>query len=238
MIQRMALFVVAHGAWSSGWAWRKMRGVMRAAGHEVFTPSYTGLGERQHLASRGVNLSLHIEDVVNVLEFEDLNDVVLIGHSFGGLVATGAADRARDRVARIIYVDAFVPEDGQSLMDLLPPRARDVMSASSRAGDGWRVPPREMPTDTPDDQRVWAMPRRVPHPIAAFEEPLRLSGMPLPPRAYIYCQRADSIDTFAPFAARARRDGWSYAEIDASHNPHITAASELCALLESLVLSP
>src|SRR5262245_45295972 len=79
MIQRMAVFVVADGAWSSGWAWRKMRGVMRAAGHEVFTPSYTGLGERQHLASRGVNLSLHIEDVVNVLEFEDLNDVVLIG---------------------------------------------------------------------------------------------------------------------------------------------------------------
>src|SRR5262245_64923442 len=123
----MAVFVVAHGAWSSGWAWRKMRGVMRDAGHDVFTPSYTGLGERQHLASRAVNLSVHIEDVANVLEFEDLHDVVLIGHSFGGLVATGVADRARNRVARIIYVDAFVPEDGQSLMDLLPPRARDAM---------------------------------------------------------------------------------------------------------------
>ena len=138
----MAVLVVAHGAWSSGWAWRKMRPLLRAAGHDLFTPSYTGLGERQHLASRAVNLSLHIDDVVNVLEFEDLRNVVLIGHSFGGLVATGVADRARGRVARIIYVDAFVPEDGRSLMDMLPVQAREGMTAACRAGDGWRVPPR------------------------------------------------------------------------------------------------
>src|SRR6185369_17983111 len=123
----MAVFVVAHGAWSSGWAWRKMRPLMRDAGHDFFTPSYTGLGERQHLASPTVNLSLHIDDLVNVLEFEDLREVVVIGHSFGGLVATGVADHARDRVARIIYVDAFVPEGGQALMDLLSPQARDLM---------------------------------------------------------------------------------------------------------------
>jgi len=232
----MAVFVVAHGAWSSGWAWRKMRPLMRAAGHDLLTPSYTGLGERHHLASRAVNLSLHIDDVVNVLEFEDLRNVVVIGHSFGGLVATGVADRARGRVARIIYLDAFVAEDGQSLMDLVPPQARDGMKAACVSGDGWRVPPRDMPPDTPDDERAWAMPRRVPHPIAAFEERLSLSGMPLPPRAYIYCQRADGNDSFRPFAARARREGWPYAEIDASHNPHITAPRELFAALQSLVL--
>ena len=106
----MAVFVVAHGAWSSGWAWGKMRPLMRAAGHEMFTPSYTGLGERQHLASREVNLSMHIDDLVNVLEFEDLRDVVVIGHSFGGMVATGVADRARDRVVRIIYLDAEIAD--------------------------------------------------------------------------------------------------------------------------------
>jgi pimeloyl-ACP methyl ester carboxylesterase len=211
-----------------------MRPLMRAAGHDLFTPSYTGLGERQHLASRAVNLSLHIDDVVNVLEFEDLRSVVVIAHSFGGLVATGVADRARGRVARIIYLDAFVPEDGQSLMDLVPAPAREGMRAACVSGDGWRVPPRDMPPDTPDDERAWAMPRRAAHPIAAFEERLSLSGMPLPPRAYIYCQRADGNDSFGPFAARARRDGWPYVEIDASHNPHITAPHELCAALESL----
>ena len=231
----MAIVVVAHGAWSSGWAWRKMRPLMRAAGHELFTPSYTGLGERQHLASPTVNLSLHIEDVVNAIEFEDLRDVVVVGHSFGGLVATGAADRARDRVARVVYVDAFVPEDGQSMMDLLSQQAREATRALCVAGDGWRVPPRPMPRDTPEDDLAWAMPRRAAHPIAAFEEPLRLSGAPLPPRAYIYCQRIDGDDRFGSFAARARREGWPYAEIDASHNPHITAPQELCALLEKLL---
>jgi pimeloyl-ACP methyl ester carboxylesterase len=231
----MAVFVVAHGAWSSGWAWRNMRPVMRAAGHEILTPSYTGLGERAHLASQAVNLSLHITDVVNVLEFEDLRDVVVIGHSFGGLVATGVADQARDRVARIIYVDAFVPEDGQALMDLLPPQARDAMkNAAHLAGDDWRVPPRDMPPDTPQELRAWAIPRRVAHPIAAFEEPLRLSGKPLPARAYLYCTRIDGDDRFGAFAARARREAWPYAEIDASHNPHITAPQELCALLQQL----
>jgi pimeloyl-ACP methyl ester carboxylesterase len=234
----MAVFVVAHGAWSSGWAWRKMRTLMRDAGHDFFTPSYTGLGERRHLASRSVNLSLHIEDVVNVLEFEDLHQVVVVGHSFGGMVATGVADRVRDRVARIIYLDAFVPESGQSLLDLLPPDARDATKAACLAGDGWRVPSRDLPPDTPQEERAWAAPRRVAHPIAAFEEPLRLSGVPLPPRAYVYCQRTDPDDRFGPFAARARREGWPYAEIDASHNPHITAPQALCALLARLVLGP
>ena len=210
---------------------------MRDAGHEFFTPSYTGLGERHHLASRSVNLSLHIEDVVNVLEFEDLHDVVVVGHSFGGLVATGVADRARDRVARIIYLDAFVPESGQSLLDLLPPDVRDATKAACLAGDGWRVPSRDLPRDTPEGERAWAAARRVAHPIAAFEEPLWLSGLPLPLRAYIYCQRTDPDDRFGPFAARARRDGWPYAEIDSSHNPHITAPNELAALLWSLGLS-
>jgi pimeloyl-ACP methyl ester carboxylesterase len=209
---------------------------MRDAGHDFFTPSYTGLGERQHLASRAVNLSLHIEDIVNVLEFEDLRDVIVIGHSFGGMVATGVADRARGRVARIIYLDAFVPEDGQSIVDLLSPGAVVSMTAACLAGDGWRVPARDMPPDTPEHERVWAAPRRVAHPIAAFEEPLRLSGVPLPPQAYIYCQRTDPDDRFGPFAARARREGWPYAEIDASHNPHITAPWELYTALQSLGL--
>src|SRR5262249_11216338 len=143
--------------------------------------------------------------------------------------ATGVADRARDRVARIIYLDAFVPEDGQSLMDLVPSQGRDGMRAACLAGDGWRVPPREMPPDTPADDREWAAARRTAPPIAAFEERLSLSGQPLPPRAYIYCRRADSNDSFGPFAARARREGWPYVEMDASHNPHITAPRELCA---------
>src|SRR5215216_2513970 len=111
-------FLVCHGAWSAGWAWKKMHPLMQAAGHRLVTPTYTGLGERVHLAHPGIDLDAHIEDMLNVIKYEDLRDIVLIGHSYGGMVATGVADRARDKVRQLIYIDAFVPADGQSLLDL------------------------------------------------------------------------------------------------------------------------
>ncbi len=111
-------FLVCHGAWSAGWAWKKMHPLMAAAGHRLVTPTYTGLGERAHLANPSIDLETHIEDMLNVIKYEDLRDIVLVGHSYGGMVATGVADRARDRVTQLIYIDAFVPGDGQSLFDL------------------------------------------------------------------------------------------------------------------------
>src|SRR5471030_397902 len=118
---RMAVFLVAHGAWSAGWAWKKMRPLLRARGHELFTPTHTGLGERAHLATPEIDLETHIADILGVLQFEDLREVILIGHSYGGMVATGVADRARDRISQLIYLDASVPKDGQSLFDLNEP---------------------------------------------------------------------------------------------------------------------
>src|SRR5580700_6133742 len=116
----MATFLVCHGAWSAGWAWKKMHPRMQAAGHRLVTPTYTGLGEREHLANPSVDLETHIQDILNVIKYEDLRDIVLIGHSYGGMVATGVADRAREAVAQLIYLDAFVPGHGQCLLDLLP----------------------------------------------------------------------------------------------------------------------
>ena len=120
----MATFLIAHGAWSAGWAWKKMRPRLRERGHELWTPTYTGLGERVHLASSDVKLDTHIEDVVKVFEFEDLRDVILVGHSYGGMVATGVADRIPDRISQVIYLDAFVPRNGESLFDLAVPDDR------------------------------------------------------------------------------------------------------------------
>src|SRR5690348_16630714 len=127
----MASILLAHGAWSAAWAWKKMRPLLRAAGHEFCTPTYTGLGQRAHLARPEIDLSTHIQDVVSVLEFEDLEDVVLLGHSYGGMVATGVADRASSRIARLIYLDAFAPKDGQSLFDLVGPKAEANMRADA-----------------------------------------------------------------------------------------------------------
>src|SRR6516165_4839274 len=171
----MTTFVVAHGAWSSAWAWKKMRPLMRAAGHELWTPSYTGLGERAHLASDAVDLETHIQDVLGAIQMEELRNIVLIGHSYGGMVATGVADRARDRIAQLIYLDAFVPRNGQCLFDLQPPEVRARMRELARtAGDGWRLPPNPMPADTPAEDVAWASGRRMPHPLKAFEQAIRL----------------------------------------------------------------
>ena len=104
-----------------GRAWRKMHVLMQAAGHRLLTPTYTGLGERWHLANPSIDLETHIQDILNVIQYEDLRDIVLVGHSYGGMVATGVADRARDSIAQVIYLDAFVPGDGQSLFDLSEP---------------------------------------------------------------------------------------------------------------------
>ena len=142
----MTTFLVAHGAWSAGWAWKKMHPRLALGGDRLFTPTYTGLGERVHLASPSVDLDTHVQDVLGVLEHEDLRDVLLIGHSYGGMVATGVADRARDRIGRLVYLDAFAPQDGQSLFDLLPADVRARMREDARAnGDGWRIAPNPTP---------------------------------------------------------------------------------------------
>jgi pimeloyl-ACP methyl ester carboxylesterase len=145
----MATIVLAHGAWSAAWAWKKMRPLFGAAGHEFFSPTYTGLGERAHLADPDIDLSTHVQDVTAVLEFEDLQDVTLLGHSYGGMVATGVADRVPGRLARVVYIDAFAPQDGQSLFDLVGPKAEANMRAGAlKDGEGWKLPINPMPTDT------------------------------------------------------------------------------------------
>ena len=137
----MAIIVLAHGAWSAAWVWKKMRPLMTAAGHEFFAPTYTGLGERAHLASPDNDLETHIQDVLGVLTFEDLRNVVLLGHSYGGMVATGVADRAPERLAQLIYLDAFVPDDGEALAGFWPEAERRRRLDGVKAGDGWRVEP-------------------------------------------------------------------------------------------------
>jgi pimeloyl-ACP methyl ester carboxylesterase len=234
-----ATFLVCHGAWSAGWAWKKMHPPMSAAGHRLVTPSYTGLGERAHLTNPSIDLETHIHDILNVIEYEDLRDIVLIGHSYGGMVATGVADRARDRIAQLIYLDAFVPDDGQSLFDLNE-TARPQMRELAKAGDGWRVPPNPTSPDTPPADLEWLSERRVDMPIRCFEMKLKLQGGELTlPRSFIYATRITQADTFGPFARRARSEpGWRYYEIEASHSPNVTAPEALMALLQKIVTEP
>jgi len=233
----VAAFLVAHGAWSAGWAWKKMHPLMRSRGHRLVTPTYTGLGERAHLAHPGIDLDAHIDDMLAVLHYEDLTDVVLVGHSYGGMVATGVADRAPARIARLVYLDAFMPRNGEALFDLVSAEARAGMrKAANEAGDGWRIPPNPLPPDTDQTDVSWIMPRRVMQPRKTFEQPVRLAGAgERLPRIYIYCTRPSPGDVFRQFAERARSDPrWRSHEIDASHSPHVTAPAVLADLLAGL----
>ena len=233
----MATVVLAHGAWSAAWAWKKMRPLFRKAGHEFFSPTYTGLGERAHLARPEVDLSTHVQDVLAVLEIEGLKEVTLLGHSYGGMVATGVADKAADRIARVVYIDAFAPKDGQSLFDLLGPKGEAHMRAgAAKDGDGWKLPLNPMPPDTSPEDAAWAVPKRRPQPIKTFEEKIRLTSGKFPPRHYIYAKKNGPGDVFRQFAERAKNEpGWTHHEIDASHNPHITCPDVLMALLSNIM---
>jgi pimeloyl-ACP methyl ester carboxylesterase len=228
--------LVAHGAWSAGWVWKKMHPLMTAAGHRLITPTQTGLGEREHLATPNVDLETHIQDLLGVIKHEELNDFVLLGHSYGGMVATGVADRVPERISQLIYMDAFVPRDGQSLLDLQGPDASRAMRERVKAGDGWRVQPNPPPPDTPPDDLKWIQAHRMPQPLKCFDTPVRLeNGDAKMPRAYIYCLRRSAADPFKPFAERAKKEHWDYREIDASHSPHVTAPEALAALLNSIM---
>ena len=226
----MAVFVICHGAWSAGWAWGKMRPLLRAAGHEIFTPSYTGLGERAHLASPMVDLETHIQDVLGVIESEGLSDIILVGHSYGGMVATGVADRVASKLRHLVYLDAFVPANGQSLDDL---RGGETVATI----EGWLVPPMPPAPDTSAADLAWTAPRRRAQPVRCFSQKSRLTGaVEHLPRTYIYCAKKGPSDVFVQFADRFRHDkAWRYVEMQASHSPNVTAPDDLAWVLLGVV---
>lgn len=209
--------------------WSRVARELRARGHEVFTPSLTGVGERVHLASPAVNLSTHIADVLNALAYERLEQVVLVGHSYGGMVVTGVADRAAERIAALVYLDAFVPENGQALVDFLPEPVRGRLPR-----DDWRIPPLPPEAQGMSDpaEIAWGRDRRVAQPIGTFTEKLTLEGRYHGPRRYIWCSGYAS-STFRPFAERLRKDpAWRYDELPTHHYPHVSMPRETAQLLE------
>lgn len=230
--------VLVHGAWCGGWWMSRLARALRKRGAEVFAPTLTGLGEREHLATPETNLSTHIQDVLGVLHYEDLNDVVLVGHSYGGMVVTGVADRARDRIKRLIYFDAFVPQNGQSLYDLLAPEVTQTFDdLAKREGEGWRVPsPFSMEQFGVTDPELIAWNERgiVMHPLKAFTEPVTLQPEPLPfPISYLYCERM-AMGLFDRFAKLAKSEGWDYYDVPLTHaGPAVQPEESADALLRS-----
>ncbi|CAN5484526.1 alpha/beta hydrolase [soil metagenome] len=242
---KIATFVIVHGGWGGGCEWTAVAQALRDRGHQVFTPTLTGMGERAHLGRPEVGVATHVEDVVAVLELEDLHDVVLCGHSYGGMPVTGAADRVAERIRLVIYLDALVPCDGQSAFDLLPEQFYDVAQASAREhGEGWRVPIpiALLPPEgwIAEEERFRYVSRLRDQPLATFAEPVRLTGaLDGLPRAFVRCTGADlggnlGGDPIGPVAARAQAEGWLYRELVATHYPQLTAPTRTAAVLHEL----
>lgn len=226
----MSTYVLVHGAWRGGWIWKRVRRELQAHGHEVFTPALTGVGERSHLLTPQVNLETHISDVTNLIRWEELTDVVLCGHSYGGCVVTGVADRIPEKISALVYVDAFVPEDGQSLHDTLPPEARsEQIEAAKKVGDGWKTPP--IPPEVFNlnaHDRDWLDRQSTPHPLACFQQPVRITENinRIEHIAYILAT-GWSPSPFPQFFDKAKAKGWKTLTMPCGHDVMLDRPEEL-----------
>ena len=219
------VFVIVHGAWGGSWAFRQVDSLMTEEGCIVYRPSLSGLGERVHLASSETSLSTHIKDVVNTILFENLNDIILVGHSYGGMVITGVADSIPERIRKLVYLDAMVPNDGESVMKIMDPKGEGL--ARMIRGDFL------VPAWVKADQKP---PKDVPHPLKTFTEPISLKNEKRKSIPVTYILTVDpgkkaTEDNFAPSAARAKERGWDVWEMSADHNPQWSAVKELVKVL-------
>src|SRR5262249_4037073 len=243
-------FVLVHPAWLGGWCWREITPRLRANGHNVYAPTLTGLGERVHLSNPEIGLATHIEGIVNVLEFEDLRHVALVGNSSGGMVITGVAERVPERIAELVYLDAFVPEHGQSLLDLVPADHRHAMEGCVKPEGEGRLLPRFAPSPpekivrdpwgvTSDDDVSWMLARLKPTPFRHFTEPVKRTNPAAVKvaRTFIRCrqfQLAPALDDHASMAQHT--PGWRYRELATPHLPYITHPEEVAEVLLDLAV--
>jgi pimeloyl-ACP methyl ester carboxylesterase len=226
-------FVLVHGAWHGGWAWQRVAPQLRAAGHEVHTPTLTGLSDRAHLLHASVGLATHIQDIVALIEAYGLSDVVLAGHSYGGQVITGVADAMPGRIAKRVYLDAFVGDDGDAAVELQPAEvAGHYRESVAGPGFGWLIPVRsleKMGVSDPADV-AWLQRRLTPHPWLTFTDKLRLTGAASGvPAEFIEC--TDWMRVFRGQREKAESKGWPVHEIATGHEAMVTAPKELADLL-------
>ena len=231
----MTTFVLIHGAWQGGWCWKRVALHLRQSGYDVFTPTLTGLGERAHLLDREIDLDTHIQDVLGVLQCEDLSDIVLCGHSYGGMVITGVADRASEQICSLVYLDALVPADGQNVLDLLPAEAAFSHREAARVrGSGFRIAPAPAEAFAVNVQdRAWVDRQCADHPITTFEQPIRLDGKwkQVPRHTYIYAT-GWSPGIGKPFFERAQKEsGWQAIPLACGHYVMIDMPEELTQIL-------
>ncbi len=236
----MVTFVLVHGAWHGAWCWRRVARILARDGHEVFTPTLTGLGERSHLLAPGIGLDTHILDVVNEMKWQGLEDVVLVGHSYAGMVISGVAERMERAIAAFVMLDAFFPENGEALIDLAAPAVRDGFLAAARSG-ATSLPPRPAAAFKVNEaDRAFVDAQCTPQPLQCVLAKVTLTGARerITKRAYIRATGYPS-ESFDRGLAKARARGWPAYEVTCGHDVMLDMPDRLAAILrEVAVLAP
>jgi pimeloyl-ACP methyl ester carboxylesterase len=229
--------VLVHGAWHGGWCWRFVADRLKAGGQQVFAPTLTGLGERVHLLDKTVNLSTHIEDICSLIRAEELSDIVLVGHSYGGMVVSGVADRMPERIRALVILDGFVPQDGKAMSDYWPASLKAAWDEKAAASGGLSVPPISAESfGVSEHLRDWVNNHCVPHPYASFNEKIRLTGgrERVPNKVYIRAakMRSNAFDGFLKEAEASK--GWRALALDCGHEVMVDEPDLLADVLESV----
>lgn len=224
----MATFVLVHGAWHGSWCWKRVRSALQKLGHEVFTPTLTGVAERSHLLAPDVDLQTHTMDVLNLIEWEQLTDLVLCGHSYGGMVVTGVADHIPERIRALVYLDAFVPEHNQALMQFVP-------IAEDQLIDGWQCKPISAETFGVNlADRAWVDRQCTVQSVACFRQPAQLTGAgaSIGRISYTFASGwAGEQSPFYPFYQKAKARGWQTSELACGHDAMLDQPEAVTALL-------
>ena len=223
-----ATFVLVAGNGEGGWIYRRIANLLAKRGHQVFTPTLTGLGERSHLLSASINLTTHITDVVNVVQWEDLTDIVLCGHSYGGMVITGVAERIGERIASIVYLDALIPEDDQSTLDINPRKLADGIASP---------PPKATVLKVNDKDQAWVDAKCTPQPNGAASEKLKVTGAYQRIRKKVYVRAGGYPNqVFTKFYDRVRADpSWTVHVLPCGHDIMVDMPDELSDILVASV---
>jgi len=225
----MTAFALVHGAWHGGWVWRRVARILRDAGHDVITPTLTGCGERVHLAGNHVNLSLHVTDVQNAIRWEDLEDYVLVGHSYGCAVVSAVADRDAAQMRALVCIDGFMPRDGEAVWDYTKPKHPYFVDGAGKNGGRTEPIPSEEFGINPEDLD-WVKSKVVPMSIACFMEQIDLSGAleNIPTKAYVHCSGWGPSPFGAIHDQLAETPGWQVHRIECGHHRMIDEP-ETCA---------
>ncbi|MGE0565320.1 MAG: alpha/beta fold hydrolase [Pseudolabrys sp.] len=231
----MSVFVLVHGAWHGAWCWRRVAPLLAKNGHEVYTPTLTGVAERSHLIHPDINLDTHILDVANDIKWRELKDVVLVGHSYSGMVISGVAEKMESCIAAFVMLDAFFAEGGQCLVDLQPPQMQEAFRAAAAKGVT-AMPPRPAAMfNVNDADRAWVDAQCTPHPIKCFTQPIELTGARdrIARKAYIRASGYPSVP-FDAGLAKARSKGWQVFEVPCGHDVMVDMPDRLAQILNEL----